>query len=222
MTPDTRPPTAATTLPAGLARLLRDRPAPAPGERCEMCTESLDERHAHVVDLTGRSIMCCCRACGMLFTSTAAARGRYRTIPDRWLGDPDLVMTDRDWDRFQIPVRLAFFFRNSVQERVVAMYPGPGGATESDLPLDAWDDLLADSPLGRELQPDVEALLVDRGEAGAPPSCYLVPIDACYELVGRLRLSWTGFDGGPQARADIADFLATVHERSRPIPVRVG
>ena len=156
--------TQAGPLPSGLARLLRERPAPAPGERCEMCSEALDERHPHVADLTGRSILCCCRACGMLFTSRAAARGRYCTIPDRWLRDPDLTLAAAEWERFQIPVRLAFFFRNSVQARIVAMYPGPGGATESDLPLDAWDELLADAPLGQELQPDVEALLVDRGD----------------------------------------------------------
>jgi hypothetical protein len=211
-----------TALPAGLARLLRERPAPAPGEYCEMCGEYLDDRHSHVADLTGRSILCCCRACGLLFTSAAAARGRYRTVPDRWLSDPGWSLTDAEWERFQIPVRLAFFFRNSVQDRIVAMYPGPGGATESDLPLDAWDELLADTPLGSALQLDVEALLVDRGEQPAAPTCHLVPIDACYELVGRLRLCWTGFDGGPQARADIAGFLATVHDRSRPIPARAG
>jgi len=222
MTSDTRLPATGATLPPGLARLLRDRPVPAPGERCEMCSEPLEERHPHVADLTGRSILCCCRACGMLFTSPAAARGRYRTIPDRWLVDPDLVLTDRDWERFQIPVRLAFFFRNSVQDRIVAMYPGPGGATESDLPLDAWDELLAETPLGRALQPDVEALLVDRGEAGASASCHVVPIDACYHLVGQLRLSWSGFDGGPQARADIEVFLTTVQHRSRPIAIRAG
>jgi hypothetical protein len=68
----------------------------------------------------------------------------------------------------------------------------------------------------------VEALLVDRGDDGGPGSCHVVPIDACYQLVGQLRLSWTGFDGGPQARADIADFLATVQGRSQPINVRAG
>jgi len=214
--------TAGTELPPGLARVLRQRPMPAPGEICEMCGESLDRAHPHVADLTGRGILCCCRACGMLFTSPVAGRGRYRTIPDRWLADPGFVLSEAEWDRFQIPVRLAFFFRNSVQDRVVALYPGPGGATESELPLDAWDDLLADSALGQALSPDVEALIIDRGERGESASCHLVPIDACYELVGRLRLGWSGFDGGPQARAEIASFLAMVSDRSRPLAGSAG
>jgi hypothetical protein len=141
-------------------------------------------------------------------------------VPDRWLSDPDLVLTRSDWERFQIPVRVAFFLRNSALDRVVAFYPGPGGATESELPLDAWDDLLAPTRLARELTPDVEALLVDRGaDAGEEPSCLLVPIDVCYELVGRLRLRWVGFDGGEEARAALAEFLADARRRSRPLAV---
>ena len=50
-------------------------------------------------------------------------------------------------------------------------------------------------------RPDVEALLdPSRGPRRDEFSCHLVPIDACYELVGRLRLLWRGFDGGPEAR----------------------
>ncbi len=209
----------ADSLPEGLVRVLRrPRPTPVPGERCELCEELLDEGHPHVVDLSSRSLMCCCRACGLLFTEPGAARGRYRTVPDRWLHDPALTLTPEDWARFQIPVRLAFFFVNSVLDRVVALYPGPGGATESELALDAWDDLLAGSALARELTPDVEALLVD----GDGPSCHLVPVDACYELVGRLRTCWVGFEGGQEARDELQRFMARVDERSRAVPARTG
>ena len=38
---------------------------------------------------------------------------------------------------------VAFFFFNSSLGRVAAFYPSPAGATESLLPLDAWDDLVA-------------------------------------------------------------------------------
>jgi hypothetical protein len=55
-------------------------------------------------------------------------------------------------------------------------------------------------------------VLICRGDAGA--EYYLVPIDACYELAGRRRLYWRGFDGGAQARAAIADFLADVRSRA--------
>jgi Family of unknown function (DUF5947) len=115
-------------------------------------------------------------------------------------------------------VRVAFFLRNSALDRVIAFYPGPGGATESELPMDAWDDLLASTRLARELTPDVEALLVDRGDGSSGgPTCLLVPVDVCYELVGRLRLRWAGFDGGEEARADLAAFLDDARGRSRAL-----
>jgi len=69
------------------------------------------------------------------------------------------------------------------------------------------------------LRADVEALLLrapERGRAGF--TCNLVPIDACYELVGRLRQLWRGFDGGGDAHAAMDQFFETVTARSRPAP----
>jgi hypothetical protein len=72
--------------------------------------------------------------------------------------------------------------------------------------------------------PDVEAVLIYRGDAGdnaltsraeAGVDCFLVPIDACYELAGRMRLLWRGFDGGSEARASITEFVDGVRSRSR-------
>ncbi|MGI8681541.1 MAG: DUF5947 family protein, partial [Mycobacteriales bacterium] len=61
------------------------------------------------------------------------------------------------------------------------------------------------------------ALLVrSRGRASSAFDCYLVPIDACYELVGHLRRNWRGFDGGSDARAQIEKFFADVEAKSRP------
>ncbi len=37
---------------------------------------------------------------------------------------------------------------------------------------------------------------------------FLLPIDRCYALVGELRLRWQGFDGGAEAHAALASFLA--------------
>ena len=45
--------------------------------------------------------------------------------------------------------------------------------------------------------------------------CYLVPIDACYELVGLVRMHWKGFDGGQEAWEAIDGFFDAVRERSR-------
>ncbi len=124
------------------------------------------------------------------------------------------------WDELQIPVSVAFFFLNSTLERVAAFYPGPAGATESLLPLDTWDQIVVANPGLATLQPDVEALLVraDRARSGAT-ECYLVPIDACYELVGQLRRLWRGFDGGQEAHDALDAFFVGVRERSRPVEV---
>ena len=64
--------------------------------------------------------------------------------------------------------------------------------------------------------PDVEALLVRGASGGRAPECYLVPIDACYELVGRLRTTWRGFDGGAEAHDELTGFF----DRVRREPAR--
>jgi hypothetical protein len=199
-----------------LRRITRARPQPPPGERCEMCAAPIGEEHSHVVSLSNRGLMCTCRGCYLLFTDDAADLN-YRAVPDRYLAFGDLLLTDREWDELQIPVGLAFLFRNSVQGRTVAFYPGPAGATESELPLDAWQAIIDRHPELTLVRADVEALLVRRVDRIAQP-CYLVPIDACYELVGRLRTVWRGFDGGQQARESMEDFFAEVRRRSRPAP----
>jgi hypothetical protein len=115
---------------------------------------------------------------------------------------------------------MAFFFFNSMLGRIVAQYPSPAGATESLLDLSAWDAVTEASPLAREMVPDVEALIVRRSREGN--ESYLVPIDVCYELVGRIRMHWTGFDGGEEARQDITGFFARVRAHSRPIRSTTG
>lgn len=192
------------------------QPAPAPGERCEMCAEAIADEHQHVVNVAGRQLMCVCRGCYLLFTDQTAAL-RYRAVPDRYLAFPDFALSRREWEALQIPVGFAFFFRNSALDRTVAFYPGPAGATESELDVAAWATVTVDPRVGL-LADDVEALLVrvpgDESEAGAAPQCFLVPIDACYEFVGGLRLLWRGFDGGSEARDFIDGFFARVARRS--------
>ena len=144
----------------------REKPRAAPGEACEMCAEPVGDGHSHVVNLDSRQIMCTCRACYLLFTHQGAAGGRYRAVPDRYLHDRSFQLDDGGWDTLQIPVKVAFFFHNSDLGRVVAFYPSPAGATESLLPLEAWQDVVAANPVMTDLVPDVEALLVQRARPG--------------------------------------------------------
>jgi len=192
------------------------RPPPR-GERCELCGEPLPAAHRHLVDTARRSLKCACPPCHLLFTRPGAGQGRFRAVPDRYLTDPGFTLDESVWDRLQIPVGLAFLFRNSALDRLAAFYPSPAGATESELDPATWAAVLGHTRLARLLQPDVEALLL-HGERGNPASCTLVPVDVCYELVGRMRLHWKGFDGGTEARADLTEFFRMIEDRARPLP----
>ena len=187
--------------------------AAAPAERCEMCATGIPAGHGHVADLDNATLACVCRACYLLFTETGAGGGRYRGVPDRYLADAARPMAAAQWDSLQIPVGLAFFLRSSRSGETHAFYPSPAGATESTLDLATWERLTAEYPLLAEAEPDTEAVLICRGDAGA--EYYLVPIDACYELAGRMRMLWKGFDGGTEARASIAEFLDGVRSQAR-------
>jgi hypothetical protein len=202
-----------------LARVTGNRRAPEPaGERCEMCSEMIPDEHQHVVSLAARQLMCVCRACYLLFTDSTAEL-RYRAVPDRYLAFDDFALDRRAWEALQIPVGVAFFFTNSALGRTVAFYPGPAGATESELDLDAWNAIGGADPRVALLTDDVEALLVRVPEVeNAEPQSYLVPVDACYEFVGRLRMMWRGFDGGQEARAFIDDFFSLVAARAVKTP----
>lgn len=180
---------------SSLRRLARRRPAPEPGERCDMCAAPVGVEHDHVVDLRSRALLCTCRPCHLLFADPGAQL-HYRAVPRRYRA-VDFAL--------DVPVGLYFAFRNSTTGEAVVCYPGPAGATESSLPAGAG---LAFLQPDVSLQPDVEAVLVHDGEA------YLVPIDVCYELAGRLRKVWRGFDGGREAREEISRFFARVRERS--------
>ena len=122
-------------------------------------------------------------------------------------------MTAAEWEELEIPVGLAFFLHSSAAGEVTAFYPSPAGATECRLDLAAWDRLAAAHLLLGVIAPDVEAILICR--TGDSVEHYLVPIDACYELAGRMRLHWRGFDGGAEARQSIADFLGQVRSQAR-------
>ena len=197
---------------AALKRLLAPSPLLRLDERCDLCRQEFGEAHQHVVNLETRSLLCACRACYLFFTHEGAGQGRYRVVPERYVAAPDFVLPDEQWDALQVPVAMVFFFVNSLLNRMVAFYPSPAGATESLLPLGTWRQLTRANPLLETLRPDVEALLVYKRPEGF--ECHIVPIDACYELVGRLRMLWRGFDGGQEAHQALDEFFAAVRARA--------
>jgi hypothetical protein len=184
------------------------------GARCDLCSEPISPDHSHLVDLRARTLLCACRGCYLLMCSDGAGGEHYRAVPDRYLAFPGLQLTPAQWESLQIPVGVAFFFRNSVLGRVAAFYPGPAGATESELPFESWEEVAAAHPALARLEPDVEAFLVRCHRTGGA-ECFVVPIDACYELVGLMRQLWRGFDGGGDAHQAIDSFFDRVRSRAR-------
>jgi hypothetical protein len=183
-------------------------------EPCELCGAPMEPEHRHLLDLRSRELMCACRACTILFDRREAGAGHYRLVGDRRLRIDDLELDDVMWEELRLPVDMAFFFRHSGEGRVKAYYPSPMGPTESQLELDAWEALEAANPVLATLEPDVEALLVNRS-LGARQH-WIVPIDECYGLVGLIRTSWRGFTGGSEVWQGIKQRFEELDRRARP------
>jgi hypothetical protein len=185
-------------------------------ERCDLCSEPIPPEHAHLMDVSARELLCACRACALLFDRTAAgaAGTHYRLVPDRRLRLEDFALDDVAWADLRLPVDMAFFFHSSTGGRVLAFYPGPMGATESLLGLEAWRSLEAANPVLATLEPDVEALLVNR--ARGERRHHLVPISDCYELAGLIRTRWRGLTGGREVWEEIARFYDRLDRRAQP------
>jgi hypothetical protein len=124
----------------------------------------------------------------------------------------DFRLTDVQWNSLMIPIQLAFFFNSTPDGKVIALYPSPAGPTESLLALDSWNEIVQDNPLLQRMEPDVEALLVNR--VRETREYYLVPIDECYKLVGLIRARWRGLSGGAEVWNEIGQFFTTLKERA--------
>jgi len=183
---------------------------PDVGEHCDMCGKSLTLQHQHLIDPAVRKLICACDACAVLFCQSGETK--YKRVPRRVRFLKDFSMTDGQWDGLLIPIGLAFFMESSAEGRVLAMYPGAAGSAESLLSLDAWTDIVLENPVLYQMEPDVEALLVNR--LNRPAEYYLTPIDKCYELVGLIRSNWRGLSGGTEVSQKIGDFFTELKEAS--------
>ena len=203
-------------VPIGALRRLARKPAPrVPLERCELCGEALPPEHRHLMDRSSFTLACACTACALLFEREGAAGGKYISVPQRYLALMGFQMSDEQWDDLMIPVGMAFIYRSSVARRPVAYYPSPAGATESLLELDHWDALVEQNPQLADMAPDVEALLVNR--LRDTRDYYIVPIDACFHLVGIIRASWRGLGGGQEVWDAIAAFFLSIQNKALPV-----
>jgi hypothetical protein len=163
---------------------------------------------AMLLDLTQRRIVCVCETCWSLRSGDP----EFRPPGTRTLWLEDFVMPDAVWAAFQIPIGLAFLMRSTVTGAVVALYPSPAGATESELELTAWDALRDANPILERLEPDAEALIVDR--TSAEHRYAIVGVDRCYALVGLVKERWSGITGGPGVAIAIAGFFEDLRAKA--------
>jgi hypothetical protein len=177
-------------------------------ERCSLCAEPLAAEHPHLVERAHRAIICACQACCLLLSDRAD--GQYRRIVRRATRLAGFRMSEEVWSALGVPVGLAFLSMASLQNEVIAAYPGPAGAVEAPVDRRAWDALVADNPVLRELEPDIEALLVHR--AADARDYLLVSIDVCYHLTGLVRSRWQGISGGEAIAQVVRDFVGSLEQ----------
>jgi hypothetical protein len=182
------------------------RAAPARAT-CELCPIGIGDNHRHLLHLVERRIVCVCETCWSMRSGDA----EFRPPGGRTLWLEDFVMSHEVWSAFQIPIGLAFLLRSSVTGSVVALYPSPAGATESELELTAWDALCVANPILERMEPDAEALIVDRT---APVHRFaIVPVDQAYRLVGLIKSRWQGITGGHAVDDAIDEFFDGLRTR---------
>jgi Family of unknown function (DUF5947) len=196
----------------GLARAGSGRPDAAPreppAERCDLCHTTLPDDHRHMLHLVDRRIVCTCEACWALHSGDA----EYRPTGMRELWLNDFRCDEETWAGFQIPIGLAFFMRSTITDSVVAFYPSPAGATESELALESWERLVAANPVLEQLDADAEALVANR--MSEPAEYAILPIDRCYELVGLIKSRWEGISGGSAIEQAVPEFFDRVRARA--------
>jgi hypothetical protein len=191
-----------------LRRFVRAEPV----EACEFCNVAIPAEHRHLVEPATRQILCACRVCA------EAVVGRldqtYRLVPQEGDRLADFRMTDAQWHALGLPIEMAFLFHSTPAGRPVALYPGPVGATESLIDAGAWSALVAHNPCLGELEPDVEALLINRLKGQR--AYYRVPIDRCFALVGLIRTRWRGWTGGDEVWDAIDGFFSGLGGAAAP------
>jgi hypothetical protein len=165
---------------AALRRFAQARPVE---ERCELCAASIGEPHEHLYEPVKRTLMCACKACGLLFPETGEAS--YRRLVTRTPTRCAVAFEERDWALLDLPVRLAFLMPSQVHARLFVSFPNARGATESQLPLDRWNQLCGRHPALASLLPELDVLALDARQA--PMRSAWMSVDLYLGMLGRLR-----------------------------------
>lgn len=194
---------------ATLRRIARGRER-ARAELCELCSAVISNAHQHLIEPEKRKLVCVCDACAILFGNQGESK--YRRVPRRTRLLPEFRLTEAQWQNLLIPIRLAFIFHDSAAHKSIALYPSPAGPTESWLEPAAWGEIAEQNPALQKMEPDVEALLINR--MGSASEYYIAPIDECFRLTGLLRAHWRGLSGGAEVWEEVARFFVELKKQA--------
>lgn len=208
-------PSHGTWRPAAVDRS-KATPRPSSRPRCDFCGGEIDNSHRHLFDRPKRSLVCVCPSCYGLFTDDGAGGPRFRAVPQRYALLPDAVRVTRLWDALRIPSGLSVLFTNSGTGLTTAYRPG-ADASESAVPLDVWREVERVTPALTTMLHDVEALVVRRTDRAIDAA--IVPIDACYELIGRIRQASRDPHGDDEVSRQIDVFFARIAVMAQPAAV---
>ena len=202
--------------PLDVLQRIRQRTGPAPPGRALRHVRRARRPTSTSTSSTpdSRNLMCTCRGCWLLFTSNGAGggqvprRARPLRVARRCQIAPGAVGRAADPRERRV---LLLQLDDRLRRRVL---PEPGRRHRvAPAARRLGASSLADNEVLRTMEADVEALIVRRD--GDHDDAFLVPIDACYELVGELRRLWKGFDGGTEARDAMDAVLRAAAERGR-------
>ena len=142
-----------------------------------------------------RELLCACRACALLFDRAR----RARPLPAR--ARPAAAARRLRARRRRVGGAAAagrhgvLLPRSAPAGRVRGVLPEPDGRRPSRCSSSTrGSSSRRANPVLATLEPDVEALLVNRARGAREH--WLVPIDDCYALVGLIRTRWRGLTGG--------------------------
>ena len=170
--------------------------------------------HSHVANIADRRLMCTCRGCYLLFTAAGGRRPADARGARRSTASSTTSRSPRQqWDDLAIPVDLVFLFRQSDAEDADGR-----AAARRLLPEPGRRDRVRARPRRRgsgsprrtrrsATWPTTSQAALLRRTGPGEFTCLLVPIDACYELVGLVRKHWTGFSGGAEVWQRIDEFF---------------
>jgi hypothetical protein len=178
-------------------------------EKCDFCFQAVAPHHRHVIDISTRQFLCACDNCA----AALEGNGRFRGLSPKTERLTHFRISDYEWEAMQLPIDIVFFFLSGEDLRPTAIYPSPAGGLESALSKEAWSTLIAANPSLADIEPYVEALLVNRIKSAR--DYYRVSIDRCYALVGVIRTRWRGLSGGADVWDDVRDFFDALNQSAQ-------